>query len=80
MKRKILEPVAPSSMDIILTYECPECFSQIPVVAPINPVKVRCTNNQCKLEFPVLPVDPTTLQYLKLIFADGAAIVNPSYI
>ncbi len=80
MKRKIIEPVAPTNMEIILTYVCPDCYTQTPVVAPIHPAKIRCSNPQCKLEFPILPVDPTTLQYLKLIFADGAAMVNPDFV
>ncbi len=77
MKRKIIEPVAPSGMDIILTYRCPECYTQIAAAAPISPVKVRC--QECGTEFPIIPADVTTLQYLKLMFANGAAIINPDF-
>ncbi len=77
MKRQIIEPVAPSGLDIILTYACPSCHTPLPVAAPIHPIKIKCA--MCSLEFPILPADPTTLQYLRLILADGAAIINADF-
>ncbi len=77
MKRKILSPVAPSGMEIVLNYPCPSCNELVPVLAPIRPTKVKCPH--CKVEYPVIPADPTSLQYLSLIFANGSAIINPDF-
>ncbi len=78
MKRKIITPVAPSGMEIVLNYPCPNCTARVPVIAPINPIKIRCPH--CKTEYPVIPADPTSLQYLSLMFANGSALVHPDFI
>lgn len=77
MKRKIIEPVAPKGMDIVLMYPCPNCQKELAVNAPIRPVKLTCPF--CSVEFPILPADPTSMAYIKLIFANGAAIINPDF-
>ncbi len=78
MKRKIIEPVTPSSMELVLTYECPTCQTPITMVAPVHAVKMRCP--RCQLEYPVIPADAMTIQYLRLMFANGKAVIHPDYL
>ncbi len=78
MRKKIIQPVAPTGMDIVLNYKCPECAQSIPALAPTTPVKLRCPH--CKTEYPIIPADPMTLQYLSLIYANGGALVNADFL
>ncbi len=78
MKRKIIEPVTPVAMDIVLTYECPSCNVPVTMIAPVFAAKIRCQH--CGLEFPLIPADATTIQYLRLMFANGKAVIHPDYL
>ncbi len=78
MRKKIIQPVAPTGMEIVLSYTCPECKENIPTIAPTSPVKLRCP--LCSTEYPIIPADTMILQYLSLMYANGAAIVNPDFL
>lgn len=78
MKKKIYPPVPPTRMEIILIYNCPNCKAPVPVLAPTSPIKVICNN--CSTEYPVLPADAKTIQYINLMLANGSALVNPNFL
>ncbi len=77
MKKKIIEPVSPSSMDIILTYVCPTCNTPVSTVAPVYPIRITCP--ECKEAYPIIPADALSIQYLRLMFANGGAIINADF-
>ncbi len=78
MRKKIVQPVAPTSMQIVLNYVCPECEEDIPTIAPTTPVKMLCP--LCNTEYPIIPADAMTLKYLTLMYANGAALVNADFL
>ncbi len=78
MRKKVIQPVAPTGMEIVLNYVCPECEQSIPTIAPTTPVELRCP--LCNTKYPIIPADPMTLQYLSLMYANGAALVNADFL
>ena len=71
------EPVTPTGMAMLFIYICPYCQNQVALMAPTSPVTVTC--NDCHNNFPIVPVEERTMQYLQTMLADGKAAGNPVY-
>ncbi len=78
MKEKPIDPVKPVGMDIILYYPCPFCKNKVPIIAPVQPSLGYC--DRCHREFPLVPADEKSINFLKLIFDDGRAIIDSTFI
>ena len=73
-----MEPVTPSGMHILLDYECPHCHRSSPVNAPSQPSLMRCP--WCGTRFPIIPIDPYLMQYLRIMTCDGKATSDPDFL
>ncbi len=76
--QKPLEPVKPEGMEIILYYPCPFCERRVPIIAPIEPIMVRC--DACGRQFPVAPADDKSIRFIKVILDFGRAAISPDFI
>ena len=75
--RRPIQPVTPTSMELIFMYRCPHCGRNAALVAPTQPAMVQC--DACQMQFPLVPVDERTVQYIKLMLAGGRAAVDPDF-
>lgn len=73
-----LAPVAPGGMEILFYYRCPNCGKYMGLSAPTEPRMLRCDN--CHLDFPIVPVDDHTVQYLQVILDHGRAAADPDFL
>ncbi len=77
-KNKPLMPVKPTGIEMIYLYVCPFCERQVPVISPTRPSMAQC--EACKGHFPIVPVDERTVQYVKIMLANGKAGIDPDFI
>lgn len=75
--QKPLMPVKPTGVEMVYFYECPLCNRQVPLVSPTQPSMAQC--DSCKAHFPIVPVDARTIQYLKIMLANGKAAIDPDF-
>ena len=71
-------PVKPLGMELVFFYACPSCRFEHPLVAPTRPTMVAC--ERCKQNFPIVPVDLHSVQFVKLMLADGQAAIDPDFL
>jgi len=76
-EKKFTPPVRPVGMELVMLYPCPYCGRNVPILAPVEPSMGTC--DLCKKQFPLVPVDNTTVQYIKLILHNGQASIDPGY-
>ncbi len=76
--KKPVEPVRPSSIELVYIYDCPFCGHQTPLVSPTQPSMVQCET--CKSHFPIVPVDEKTVHFMKIILANGRAGIDPDFL
>ncbi len=72
------EPVKPMGMELVFFYSCPYCNRELPLAAPTSPTMMTC--DVCRQKFPIVPVDASTVQFIKLMLADGPAAVDPDFL
>lgn len=73
-----LSPVAPEGMEILFYYRCPRCGRHTALSAPTEPRLLRCES--CHQEFPIIPVDDHTIQYMQIILDHGRAAADPDFL
>jgi hypothetical protein len=76
-QQKFISPVRPVGMELVMLYPCPHCGRNVPLLAPVEPAMGSC--DFCKKQFPLVPIDNTTVQYIKLILHNGQAPIDPEY-
>lgn len=64
-------------MEIIFFYKCPRCERHMPVPSPLEPRLLTCEN--CRLSFPIIPVDEQGLHYIRIMLAGGKAAADPDF-
>lgn len=74
---RIVKPVAPTDVELVFFYICPHCGQKNALIAPLSPSSVKCEN--CQQNFPVLPVNAKSIQYIKLMLGNGSAAVDLDY-
>ncbi len=72
-----VNPVAPSSLELIFFYTCPFCRREIPLVSPPQASLVTC--DACRQKFPIVPVDQRSVHFIKLMLANGNAAIDPDF-
>ncbi len=77
MARRPVNPVKPAGVELVFFYTCPYCQRELPLVAPSQPTMIAC--DVCRQSFPIVPVDEHTVQFVKLMLADGPAAIDPDY-
>lgn len=70
-------PVPPSGMELIFLYRCPHCGRKTALIAPTRPAMAQC--DACNMPFPLVPVDERSIQFIRLMLADGKAAVDPDF-
>lgn len=78
MKQRPIEPSKPLGMELVFYYACPYCHSQLPIVAPFHPSMVACVS--CQQKFPIVPVDERSIQFIKIMMANGPAAIDPDFL
>ena len=73
-----VEPVKPTSMELVFFYACPFCHSEQPIVSPTQPSMIACAT--CRQKFPIVPVDEFSVQYVKIMMAGGPAGIDPDFL
>lgn len=73
-----LAPVPPDGMELLFYYRCPRCGRHMGVSSPTEPRMIRCEN--CHLDFPIIPVDDHTIQYLHIMLEHGRATADPDFL
>ncbi len=77
-KKKPLLPVKPTGIELVYLYVCPFCQRQVPIVSPTQPSMVQC--EACRSSFPIVPVDDKTVQFVKIVLANGKAGIDPDFL
>ena len=77
MSRRPVAPVKPLSVELVFFYACPYCQRELPLVSPPQPTMITC--DVCRQSFPIVPVDEYSVQFVKLMLADGQAAIDPDY-
>jgi len=77
-KKKPLLPVKPSGLELVYLYGCPFCDRQVPIISPTQPAMAQC--DACKGHFPIVPVDDKTVQFMKIMLANGPAGIDPDFL
>ena len=78
MSQNYMPPVQPSGMEMVFFYECPHCHNQVALLSPIQPALARC--DMCRKTFPIVPVDPHTVQYIHLMLDNGKAAADGDFL
>lgn len=78
MSQRPLEPVKPSSMELVFFYTCPHCHRELPTFAQIQPTLLMCET--CGQHFPIVPVDEYTVQFIKVVLDNGPAAIDPDFL
>ncbi|MDR2161522.1 MAG: hypothetical protein LBO77_05200 [Desulfovibrio sp.] len=78
MSAKPPAPVKPTGMELVFFYVCPYCGRELPLVAPPQPTMITC--EVCRQNFPIVPIDEHTVQFVKLMLADGPAAIDPDFL
>ncbi len=76
--KKPLSPVRPTGLDLVFFYQCPFCERQIPVISPTQPTMAMC--DSCRGQFPIVPADARSVQYVKIMLANGKAGIDPDFL
>ncbi len=76
--KKPTQPVYPDGMDIVFKYKCPHCQADNTMLATAQPALAQC--GACGLFFPIVPIDGKSLQYIKIMLANGKAAVDPDFL
>ncbi len=71
-------PVKPVGLEFLFIYACPFCRQQHSIIPFTRPATMRC--DQCRKQFPIIPVDGKTLAYLKFMLANGKACIDPDFV
>ncbi len=77
-ERQFYTPVKPVKMELVLMYPCPNCGREVPLLANSEPGMARC--DSCRRQFPITPVDKSTIEYMRLILDNGRAAVDPDFV
>ena len=77
-QQSFVPPVRPVGMELVMFYPCPYCGRNVPLLAPTEASMGSC--DFCRKQFPLVPIDNTTVQYLKLILDNGQAAIDPEYL
>lgn len=72
-----IAPVPPDGMEILFFYQCPSCGKHAPVPSPTEPRMLIC--DACRTTFPIIPVDETSLHYIRIIMAGGKAAADQDF-
>lgn len=72
-----VKPAAPCGVELIFFYICPHCGQKNALIAPTAPSSVKCEN--CQQNFPILPVNARSIQYIKLMLGNGSSAVDLDY-
>ena len=78
MSQRPVQPVQPHGMDLLFFYLCPHCGHQVALLSPMQPAMARC--DACGKAFPIVPVDAKSVQYVRLMLANGTAAVDPDFL
>lgn len=78
MSQRPVQPVQPHGMEFLFFYRCPHCAHQVALISPLQPAMARC--DACGKTFPVVPVDVRSIQYVRLMFANGKAAADSDFI
>ncbi len=70
-------PVKPKYMEMVFFYACPNCKREIPVIAPMEPTMAAC--DLCLYKFPIVPVSPQGINFVKIMLAGGKAAIDQDY-
>lgn len=73
-----IAPVAPDGMEILFFYQCPSCGKHLPLPTPTEPRMLVC--DACRCNFPIIPVDETSLHYVRIILAGGRAAADQDFL
>ncbi|MFW5733729.1 MAG: hypothetical protein ACOCWR_01590 [Oceanidesulfovibrio sp.] len=65
-------------MELVFFYACPFCQRQVPLIGPTQPTMAQC--DACKGHFPIVPVDDKSIQFVKIMLANGRAGVDPDFL
>ena len=77
MAKRPVAPVKPSGMELVFIYGCPYCNREQPLAAPLHPTMITC--DFCRQQFPIVPVDDFSVQFVKLMLANGLAAIDPDF-
>ncbi len=78
MKDKFIQPAKPLAMEIVFFYACPHCQHEMPLVAPLQPSMITC--EVCHMRYPIVPIDEASVQFVKVMLANGCAAVDADYL
>lgn len=78
MSRRPVSPVKPIGMELVFFYPCPYCRRELPLVSPPHPAMITC--DTCRQQFPIVPIDEYSVQFIKVMLGDGLAAIDPDYL
>ncbi|WP_027369744.1 hypothetical protein [Desulfovermiculus halophilus] len=78
MDKRLMLPVKPEGMEIVYYYSCPSCGRKVPLLAPLKPAMAAC--DQCSTQFPVVPADARSVEFVKTMLNQGRAGIDPDYV
>ncbi|MFW5836758.1 MAG: hypothetical protein ACOCVM_02025 [Desulfovibrionaceae bacterium] len=76
--RKPITPVKPKSMEVVYIYPCPYCEREVPQLAPFQPAMAQC--DACGRTFPIVPVEESSVRFMKIMLANGQAAVDSDFL
>ena len=76
--KRLLMPVKPEGLEIVLYYPCPSCGRKIPLLAPLQAAMAAC--DQCSAQFPVVPADTRSVEFIKTMLNQGKAAIDPDFV
>lgn len=78
VRNRPVQPVAPDGMEILFFYQCPSCGKHVPQASPTQARMIHCPG--CGFAFPIIPVDERSMQYVRIMLADGKAAADPDFL
>ncbi len=78
MNKRPIEPAKPAAVELVVYYTCPYCRNECPVLSPTLPAMTMCSD--CHKQFPIVPIDERTVQFVRIILANGPAAIDPDFL
>jgi hypothetical protein len=76
--KRPVSPVKPDRLEVIYIYSCPYCERDVPQLAPFQPAMAQC--DACGRSFPIVPVEESSVRFMKIMLAGGKAAVDSDFL
>ncbi|CAM2061190.1 conserved hypothetical protein [Desulfovibrionales bacterium] len=76
--KKTHAPVKPVDLELFFVYQCPFCGCLVSLAGSTHSTLAQC--DVCKDQFSIVPADDRSIQFIKIMLANGKAGIDPNFL